>query len=327
MAACTPADILVGDGGTRSHHAAISNRKAERGYGRFLTWLQSASPDSLRLPPEARITPDNARAYARALRDLGNGTQTILARLQELGEVAQAIGVDCRGFLPGIAARIRAQHRPVRDKRQLRLSEELLALGQALMDRARDADGVEAAVLHRDGLLIALLALLPLRRRNLAELSIGSGIVRCEAGWRIAIPACQTKTRTPIDLPWPGILAEPLEAWLTVHRPLLCARRGRWARPVEDALWVSSNGSPMTQIAIYDRVRLHTRCAFGAAINPHLFRDAAATTLAIADPARVRVAAAVLGHRSFSTTERHYRQATGLQAHGTFVAVVLKGAS
>ena len=51
------------------------------------------------------------------------------------------------------------------------------------------------------------------------------------------------------------------------------------------------------------------RTAFGRPVNPHLFRDVAATTLARDQPAQVRLAAPLLGHRSFSTTERHYNLA------------------
>jgi integrase/recombinase XerD len=75
----------------------------------------------------------------------------------------------------------------------------------------------------------------------------------------------------------------------------------------------------MTQMAIYDRVRARTKERFGVALNPHLFRDAAATTLAIGDPAHVRIAAPLLGHRTFATTERHYRQARAYDAHLIFV--------
>ena len=75
----------------------------------------------------------------------------------------------------------------------------------------------------------------------------------------------------------------------------------------------------MTQMALYDRIRTRTKEHFGIAINPHLFRDAAATTLAITDPAHVRIAAPLLGHRTFATTERHYRQARAQQAHRAFV--------
>jgi integrase len=78
----------------------------------------------------------------------------------------------------------------------------------------------------------------------------------------------------------------------------------------------------MTEIAMYDRIRRHTQKAFGAAINPHLFRDAAATTLAIADPAHVRVAAPLLGHRTFTTTERFYQQARSFDAHRAYVDAI-----
>jgi integrase/recombinase XerD len=75
----------------------------------------------------------------------------------------------------------------------------------------------------------------------------------------------------------------------------------------------------MTQMAIYDRIRARTKEEFGVAINPHLFRDAAATTMAIADPEHVCLAAPLLGHRTFSTTEKYYRQARAQEAHRAFV--------
>jgi len=75
-------------------------------------------------------------------------------------------------------------------------------------------------------------------------------------------------------------------------------------------------------MALYDIVMKRTRAAFGKPINPHMFRDAAATTLAIHDPEHVRAAAALLGHRSFGTTEKYYNQANGLQAGRDHAAVI-----
>ena len=49
-------------------------------------------------------------------------------------------------------------------------------------------------------------------------------------------------------------------------------------------------------------------------INPHLFRDCAATTIAIEDPEHVRIASQILGHRSAATTERYYNQAQTIDA-------------
>ena len=80
------------------------------------------------------------------------------------------------------------------------------------------------------------------------------------------------------------------------------------------AVWVSADGSAMTEMALYDRIVRITRTAFGRSINPHLFRDCAATSIAIDDPAHVRMAAPLLGHRTLTSTERHYNHARQREA-------------
>jgi integrase/recombinase XerD len=46
--------------------------------------------------------------------------------------------------------------------------------------------------------------------------------------------------------------------------------------------------------------------------------------MAIADPANVRLAAPLLGHSTFTTTEKYYRQARAQEAHRAFVDVLGK---
>jgi integrase len=198
----------------------------------------------------------------------------------------------------------------------------LVDLGFALMRGAGELVGLDAAIAYRDGLLIAFLALIPLRRRNLADLVLDRSLLREGDQWVVAFGEADTKTRAAFEIVAPEALRQPIEAYLAVHRPLLAARAGRWTRPLGGALWVSKDGSPMTQIALYDRIRARTKDHFGVAINPHLMRDAAATTLAIADPAHVRLAAPLLGHRTFATTERHYLQARAREAHLAFIDVL-----
>ena len=65
---------------------------------------------------------------------------------------------------------------------------------------------------------------------------------------------------------------------------------------------------------IYDRIVARTREGLGQPINPHLFRDCAATSVAIDDPAHIGIASRLLGHRSGSTVERYYNQARGVEA-------------
>jgi integrase/recombinase XerD len=320
LAACASGDILDDEVGARSGHAEISNAKAAKGYGRWLTHLMRSAALALIEKPADRITPERVAAYVDALIAIGNSTQTILARLQELGEVAKVMDPNRQwSFINDLASKIRARHRPARNKSNLRLSSELVDLGFKLMRLAEDLVGLDAAIAYRDGLLVAFLALIPLRRRNLADLVLDRTLVREGSSWIVAFHEDDTKTHAAFEIGLPEVLRAPLETHLSVQRPVLEARAGRWTRPVEGALWVSKDGSPMTQMALYDRIRTRTKEHFGIAINPHLFRDAAATTLAITDPAHVRIAAPLLGHRTFATTERHYRQARAQQAHRAFV--------
>jgi integrase len=263
------------------------------------------------------------RAYARHLAELGNSTRTILCRLQELGEMARVIdpAADWR-FINDLASRIRARHQPVRDKSNLRLSDEILELGLELMTRARHVRDRNAAILFRDGLIIAFLALVPLRRRNLADIRLGENLIALDERLLVILEESETKTHAAYEVELPECLAGPLEEYLLIHRPLLTARSGRWKKPTGSFLWISQHGSPMTEIAIYDRIRERTKEKFGIAINPHLFRDAAATTMAITDPAHVRLAAPLLGHRTFSTTEKYYQQAKGHEAHKAFIEAI-----
>jgi integrase/recombinase XerD len=223
-----------------------------------------------------------------------------------------------------MASKVRARHRPARDKTNLRASNELVDLGFKLIREAQELDGLSAAITHRDGLLIGFLALVPPRRRNLADLVLEKTLIREGAAWTVAFGEDDTKTHAPFEIGLPDVLLAPLETYLDKHRPTFMGRSGRWSRPVESALWVSKDGSPMTQMALYDRVRARTKEHFGVAINPHLFRDSAATTMAIADPANVRLAAPLLGHRTLATTEKYYRQARAQEAHRAFVEA-LKG--
>ena len=312
QAAIEPGDLLE-PGGARLRYAAISNRKVERGYGRWLTYLAEIGELDGEPAPGARVTRERAVRYVRALEGYGNSTRTILARLQELYEAA--LVMDPRQdwqWMRRIASTVRARHLPARDKRlKMAGDEELVELGLKLMEGAggQSTDRLRALA-FRDGLLIALLALRPaMRRRNIAALEIGRHLRRLGEGWAVCFEEDETKTGVALEFPWPEILVPELKRWLEDWRPVLLGLTGRWTRPAGAALWISSHGSPMTQQAIYDRIVERTRAAFGKGISPHLFRDCAATTLAHADPKHVGIAAPLLGHRSFATTERYYLQA------------------
>jgi integrase len=321
--ACEAQDILSLDAGLRANHAPISNYKTQQGYGRWLTFLHLNDRQALSLEAADRITPKRVVLYVQCLQQLNNSTQTIMSRLQELCDAARIFDQNRKwAFINEISAKIRARHKPARSKTHIKLSDELVDLGKNLMDQARSADKLDAAILHRDGLIISLTAYIPFRRRNIADIKIGENLILVGGIYRLILSEYETKTHNPLELYVPEDLIEPLDIYLQKYRPYLKSRTGRWAKPITQELWVSKDGSPMTEIAIYDRIRIRTQETFDAPMSPHLFRDAAATFLAIADPEHVRIAAPLLGHRTFSTTERYYQQANAMEAHRQFVEVM-----
>ena len=324
LAAIAPGDVLESPG-ARSHYRLASNRKIAVGYGRWLAWLAYHDKLVVDLPPAMRITAEAVAAFVDWMATV-NRAQAILTRLQELHDAAQVMGPgqDWQ-WIRRLAACVRGRGIQAKDKRsRLVAADDLYQLGRQLILHAADLRTRRAqAVLFRDGLAIALLAARPLRRENFAGLRLGQHVVQRGDLWWIVIDATQTKSATMLEMPWPDDLIAPLQTWLSVHRPHLAAARGRWHRPLEEALWVSTDGSPMTGMAMYDRVSLHTRKAFGQSINPHLFRDCAATSLAINDPGHVHLAAPLLGHRRLTTVERYYNQARALEAARLWQAVVI----
>ena len=313
--AIAPGDVLE-DGGARARHAAVTNRKVEQDYGRWLTWCFRREVLLLTTAPADRITPERVKAYVADMAEV-NATGTILVRLQALYEIANVFDPERDWqWIRRIQSRVRARHAPVRSKRaRLVGAADLLALGEQLMQSAPAllTDRLRARQ-FRDGLIIALLAARPLRLRNLAGLELERTLARRGGTWWIAVPPEETKTGQIIELPWPDVLIAPLSTYLNEHRRVLCKMRGRWARSIGQAVWVSTHGSPMGQAAIYEAIIGRTSTAFGRPINPHLFRDCAATSIAIEDPAHVRIASQILGHRSAATTEKYYNQAQAIDA-------------
>jgi integrase len=251
------------------------------------------------------------------MRELENSSNTVLNRLQELHDAAKVMD-PCRdwSWIRRIASQVRAKARPARNKAaKIVSSMDLLDLGFALMKRAASEPTLRlAALMFRDGLLIALIALRPLRRKNLASMTLGQHLAKRGGTWWLSFAGDEMKNHDPLEVPWPDELSTQLETWLSKWRPVLCQRRGRWAKTIGGALWVSAHGSPLTQDGLYGRFVIHTKEAFGHTMNPHLARDIAATTLADVDPEHVRVAAPLLGHRNFATTERYYLHGQRLRA-------------
>jgi integrase len=201
---------------------------------------------------------------------------------------------------------IAAQAKPRPEKHHLVTSETLYALGIHLMDRAivndvaAKKEYVKNAVDYRDGLMVALLALIPLRRRTLAALRIGMSLLKSGNLWALDIPAEDIITKRPLEYPISAKLSGRIDLYLDQFR---CRIAGAGAH---DFLWASKQSRPIAETSINAIVARRTHAALGFSVNPHRFRRAAATFWSCRDPANVRGVKDLLGHASFSTTEKHY---------------------
>ena len=315
-AAVSPADPFEDAGGERAAMRFHSNKRLSVSYGRWLNFLSYAG--ELAGSPASRIRKDLVGRYVKELQLLGNLPSTISLRLADLLLMARLCDNSADwSFIKKLAERVRALPSSPKGKRStLRGSDELFDLGIQLMEQAKiQLNPIEAATLHRDGLMIALLALLPLRSRNFVQLRLGIELNFVDGGWVGHLNGQSTKNHSPFEFVWPEVLVDALEHYLEVHRPLLLSRCYRWLQRANDHLWVAQSGSAVTQSSFYCIITKRTKAAFGHAINPHAFRHAAATTLAIHDPKHVRIAGPLLGHRTQGIAETYYNQAISLDAH------------
>lgn len=294
------------DCGPAAHLAAATRRALRASYGRFLGFLSAKHCGLLDHAPACRVDRKIVADYV-AWRRPSCGDSGIASDLHQLRLALGFIrpGTDWSWLLI-ITKRISAQATPKHPKSHLVTSEQLYALGLELMDRAviaSDAAGRTAKVHgfeYRDGLIVALLALIPLRRRTLAALRIGKHLVKSGDLWALDIPGVDSKTRRPLEYPISAELSARIDLYLGKFR---CCIPGAAAH---DGLWASNQGRPMDDGTIYDTVCRRTHAAFGFSVNLHRFRSAAATLWSIRDPANVRGAKDLLGHSSFGTTEQHY---------------------
>ena len=291
-------------------------------YGRWLTWLQLRRPGELARDVAERASPGNVAAYVEELRGL-NASSTVLHRVDKLRMALRALCPhgDWR-WLHRLVARLKRTVQPVRPKRpRLRTSGELFSFGLRLI---RDAELLAAApwrraVQHRDGLLIALLAARPIRRRNLASIELGRHLLSVAGGYALCFAGSETKNGAALEFPLPASLVPHLARYLEHHRPVLLCPRGpraaaRRVCEAEAHLWVSPYGTPLVEGALYWSITRRTAAEFGKALNPHLFRDCAATSIAVEDPDHVRIIPSILGHDTLATSEKHYNHAQTLVA-------------
>jgi integrase len=286
---------------------------------RFLGFLAIHESTALEIPPSERLTIERVRTFVAHLAET-NLPRSVAGQVDALYHAARVMMPERDwSWLKAIKARLYAAAPAHAPTGPVITSLQLLDLGQRLMDESKPAPStpisMDDAVRYRDGLMVALLAFIPIRRKNLAALEIGRHLVREGDGWFVIIPREEAKTGTPIEFPVPELLDSYLAFYLDVVRPRI-VRHSTCA-----ILWVSPQGGALCYGAITQVFsRLSSR--LGLHITPHDVRDAAATTWALSAPDQICVARDLLAHSNLRTTIKHYNRARGIEASRAYRNVI-----
>ena len=229
-AAATSRDDPFDDGpGARLAKTTLHSRWMA--WRRFLGFLTLAESDALKLPAAKRVTPERVRTYARHLGETNTPFSVGCQVDAFYGAVRIMLPKGDWNWLRTIKKRLFAAAPSGCPRGPVITSVQLIDLGFELMAEAKIEAGQksisrEAAVLYRDGFIIALIGYIPFRHKNFAALEIGRELMKEDGQWYFVVPPEDTKTHVPIDFELPQELRESLENYLQLVRSRLLRQAG-----------------------------------------------------------------------------------------------------
>ncbi len=284
-------------------------RSVAAGYTRWLKHVGARG--SLKGTPAERVTPESVADFVAALKR----TTTPWSQCGYMYRLYYALMIMAPEqdwtWLNDIAVSLQRVARATRRTDHVVPADQLYGLGRNLMERAEkdpDHQPIKKALLYRDGLMIALLAARPIRRKNLSGLRLGKQITKAGALWILCLQDHETKTRRAFELSLPPDLTLPIDRYLDRYRPRF------FGASKHDGFWPTHRGTPLDARGMYKVIIKHTKSAFGTGVGPNLFRVSAATTMALGDPLHAEAAKLLLGQTHPGVMERHYNRARTIDA-------------
>jgi hypothetical protein len=194
-------------------------------YRRWLGWINQHCPDLMEVSPVHRVTPETIKAFVVHLR-ISCSPRTVAT---QVGKLYDALRHMCPahdwGWLKLLKTRLeRATPKPGRRPIVI-TSQRLVDAGLARLDDVEIAFATARpsasgkylqalALAYRDGLLVAIAALVPMRRTNIAQLEIGTTIRLRREHWSIHIPGDQVKNEETFDADLPDWIDARIERYL-----------------------------------------------------------------------------------------------------------------
>jgi integrase len=307
-------------GGAASYLAEVSRNDIARRYGLFLDHVERRGLLDLSVPPAAHSTPELVASYIAELQARVRSV-TVWNCIYKLRRASELLAPQKDfSWLADIEKDLAFVMEPRSKYDRLVLSERLLEAGLSLVTEAElsDCTAFERARRVRNGAMIALLTLCPIRVKNFAALAIGTTLREIDGVWWIILPSRSTKSRSPLERRVPALIKPVLDKYILKYRDVLL-------RPdvPTDALWVSSTtGKQMTKKNLAILVGKLTQQTAGVVVSPHLFRTAAASTAAIYGGHIPYLGSAVLDHRDPNVTEEHYNRGSTMTAAQAYASLI-----
>lgn len=310
--------------GPLHHYRPASVATMTAAYGHWLAWVTRERSQLLSLDPIVRAQPEVIVEWLASMTHLA--PRTAAARLECLTRIL-------RLYLPppqlAPYERVQRNYRRlaatrISNRKDGRIVETTVLVEAGLrlynLNQKAAASDVTASRTCRDALMIVLLALMPMRRRPFAALELGRTVLRSGSGWKVVLEESDLK----VGQFWESRVHEPLESLLNDYVDVV---RPKLLQPGSSAcnlLWLNNQGRPYEPSYLGVRIKELTTRHVGRAISPHLFRDCAATTLALSSARMARLTRSLLGHSTDRTGTRYYNQATSIEAGRILMDVVTR---
>ena len=223
IAACQPSQRLK-RGGAGSHMKPITLNDLARRYGYFLDCMNRRGLLDPNKAAGGHVTPENVDAYLAEL-TARVGSVTAYGSIYKLRRACELIDpARDLSWLADIEKDLALVMRPRSKADRWVLTEVLVEAGLTLVaeaENSRKMSKLGQARQVRNGLMVAMLAMHPIRLKNFADLEIGRNFIEIKGSWWIVLSASETKEGRPDERRIDDLLHPALDRYLKKCRPLL----------------------------------------------------------------------------------------------------------
>jgi integrase len=331
--ACRP-HVRLQRGGPAAGMKPVTQADLARRYGYFLNHLDRRGVLDLASQAGAQVTPGAVEIFLAEIQIIWRSV-TQAQSVCKLRRMAEILAPD-RDFswLKEIEKDLDLVACPRERFDRIITTERLVEAGLTLVKEAELAfhrRRLWRATQLRNGLMVALLALNPIRAKNFTSLELAKCFVRQGDGWHIFLGSRETKGGRPDERAVDATLNRAIGLYLSWSRPVLLGHgefnigtveKGQLDAFLSGPLWIGEKGEALTIGAAELAIAQTTARTLGMRLRPHDFRRCAAATAAYRSRDMPNLASALLQHRDRRVTDEHYNRTTSLQAGLDYGAMV-----